>query len=286
MWESKSTTLRKGAQTFCSVLYYLFCCPLIDPRRTVEFLKSVYSYKQAESVRRLDQRVIPTVPPEDLFPGLFARPVQVLELGGPQRGGTTLYESYLLACIVQSLRPQVLFEFGTYEGRTTLQLALNSPPDAVVYTLDLPENHGSTQYALSFPEEGRTRTLPVGGFFQSHAVSGKIRQLCADSARADYKALRGIVDFIFVDADHGYSYVKSDSENAFCMRSPRGVILWHDYGSKWKDVSLFLRDVAAREQKSVYHLAGTKMAIYAPSISLSRKREVAGVCLVDKFVTE
>ena len=276
MWESKSTTLRKGTQTVGSVFYYLFCCPFIEPRRAVEFLKNVYFYKQAESIRRLDQTVIPTVSPEDLFPGLFARPVQVLELGGTQRGGTSLYESYLLASIVQYVRPQILFEFGTFEGRTTLQLALNSPPDAVVYTLDLPENQGSTRYRLSFPEENRLRSLPVGGFFQSCTVSGKIRQLFADSATADYKALQGSVDFIFVDADHGYNYVKSDSENAFSMRSPRGVILWHDYGSRWKDVTMWLRDVATYGRKSIYHLEGTNLAVYAPSISLSRQPEVAG----------
>lgn len=275
MWESKGTTLRKGAQTLGSVFYYLFCCPFIEPRRTVEFLRNVYFYKQAESVRWLDQTVIPSVPPEDLFPGLFTRPVQVLELGGTPRGGTTLYESYLLACIVQSLRPQILFEFGTFEGRTTLQLALNSPPDAVVYTLDLPNNYVSTRFALSFPEEGRERNLPVGGFFQSYAEAGKIRQLLADSATADYKGLRGSVDFILIDADHGYNYVKSDSANAFAMRSPRGVILWHDYGSKWRDVTLLLRDVATQERKSIYHLEGTNLAVYAPSIIPSKKPEVA-----------
>lgn len=283
MWKSKSTTLRKGVQTLGSVFYYLFWCPFIEPRRAVEFLKNVYFYKQAENISRLDQTVIPTVAPEDLFPGLFARPVQAVELDATQRGGISLYETYLLACIVQCLRPQVLFEFGTFEGRTTLQLALNSPPDAVVYTLDLPDDYNSTRYASSFPEEYSVRRLPVGGIFQYETVSGKIRQLLVDSAMADCKSLQGSVDFIFVDADHGYDYVKSDSENAFSMRSPRGVILWHDYGSKWKDVTLFLRDVATRESKRIYHLEKTNLAIYAPSLGPSRKSEIEGASPVADF---
>jgi len=280
MWESKSTSLRKGARAFGSALYYLFCCPLIEPRRTVEFLKSVYFYKQAESILRIAQTVIPTVPPEDLFPGLFARPVQALELGGTQHANPTPYESYLLACIVQSLRPRTLFEFGTFEGRTTLQLALNSPPDAIIYTLDLPEDYGSTHYARSYPDEDRVRRWPIGGSFQRYAISRKIRQLFADSASADYKYLRGGVDFIFIDADHGYEYVKSDSENAVSMMSPHAVILWHDYGSKWKDVTLFLYELAVRERKNIYHLEGTNLAIYAPAISLPRQPEVANASTV------
>jgi len=271
MWESKGTTLRKGFQSVAAIFYYLFYCPLRDRQRTVDFLKSVYFYEQADKIRRLDHSSIPTVPADQLFPGLFERPAELLELGGNRPSGTSLFESYVLACIVQFLKPHTLFEFGTSEGITTLQLALNSPEDAVVYTLDLPQNFGTTYYRLSFPEERLTQTLPVGGIFQPHPLSRKIRQLYDDSAKADFQSLRGQVDFVFVDGDHGYNYVKSDSENAFSMLRPDGVILWHDYGSRWKDVTRFLREAAKGQSRRIYHLHGTNLAVYAPAAGLWQK---------------
>jgi len=275
MWESKSTTIRKGAQTFGTVLYYLACCPFVAPQRTIDFLRSVYFYRQEEKIRWLDQTLIPTVAPDQLFPGLFENSVRLLELGKNRRSATTLLESYVLASVVRFVDARTLFEFGTFEGRTTLQLALNSPDEAVVYTLDLPQDFTATQYKLSFPEESQARRLPVGGLFQPYEVAGKIKQIYADSARANYESLRGKVDFIFIDADHGYNYVKSDSENAFSMLSSKGVILWHDYASRWRDVTLYLREVVKQQDKRIYHLAGTNLAIYAPSASLPPKTRMA-----------
>jgi hypothetical protein len=262
MKKSNAETFRKGFQSLGSIFYYLFYCPLRDPQQSLDFLKNVYLYQKTDRVRRLDSSVIPTLPAEQLFPGLFERPAQLLELGGKWQTGVSLFESYVFASIVRLLQPHTLFEFGTFEGITTLQLALNSLDDAVVYTLDLPDNIGRTQYPLSFPEESQTRTLPVGGIFCRYPLSRKIRQLYGDSAAADFQDMRGKVDFVFVDGDHGYDYVRSDTENAFSMLSSKGVIVWHDYGSKWKDVSLFLRELATQREKEIFHLESTNLAVH------------------------
>jgi predicted O-methyltransferase YrrM len=99
-------------------------------------------------------------------------------------------------------------------------------------------------------------------------VSHKIKQLYVDSANAELQNFRGKVDFVFVDGDHGYNYVKSDSESAFSMLTPSGVILWHDYASRWEDVTRFLREVANQQGKRIYHLQGTNLAVYARGASL------------------
>src|SRR5687768_11016497 len=41
-----------------------------------------------------------------------------------------------LACICKVVEPKTIFEIGTFRGRTTLNFALNSPPDCRIYTLD------------------------------------------------------------------------------------------------------------------------------------------------------
>ena len=75
-------------------------------------------------------------------------------------------------------------------------------------------------------------------------------QILLDSANVDFEPFRGKVDFVFIDADHGMSYVKSDSDNAFSMLSPQGVVLWHDYGGRWPDVARYLRK-GCRKEKTI-----------------------------------
>ena len=38
---------------------------------------------------------------------------------------------------------------------------------------------------------------------------------------------------MFVDGSHSYEYVLSDTEAAWKMVKPGGLILWHDYDSRW-----------------------------------------------------
>jgi hypothetical protein len=253
--------LRNGLEALATLPYYLFVCAITQPRRMARFLENLFEYQRAEKVHSGNQRLIPTVDPEQLFPGLFHQNVSLLDLGS-RPGGTTFFETYLMACLIKSLGARTIFEFGTFEGRTTLQLALNAPEEATIYTLDLPECNPSTRFDLAFPNEASSRKLPIGGLFQQRAESGKIMQLLLDSANMDFDPFRGKIDFVFVDADHGISYVKSDSENAFSMLSPQGVVLWHDYGGRWPDVARYLGEVAGK--KKLFHLDGTSLVVHGP----------------------
>jgi hypothetical protein len=253
--------LRNGLEALATLPYYLLVCPITQPRRMARFLENLFEFQRAEKVHSGNQRLIPTVDPEQLFPGLFHRKVSLLDLGS-RPGGTTFFETYLMACLIKSLGARTVFEFGTFEGRTTLQLALNAPEEATIYTLDLPECSPATRFDLAYPKEACSRRLPIGGLFQQRAESGKIMQLLLDSADVDFEPFRGKVDFVFIDADHGMSYVKSDSENAFSMLSPQGVILWHDYGGRWPDVPRYLREVAGK--KKLFHLDGTSLVLHGP----------------------
>ena len=255
--------IRSGLEALAALPYYLLVCPFTRPRRTARFLENLYEYRREEKVHSDNQRFIPTVDPEHLFPGLYRQRVSLLDLGS-HPSGTTFLETYLMVCLIRSLCARTIFEFGTSEGRTTLQFALSAPEEATIYTLDLPECRPATQFALSFPTEACSRELPIGGLFQKHAESRKIKQLLQDSATANFEPFRGKMDFIFIDGDHGRDYLKSDSENAFSMLSQRGVVLWHDYGGRWPDVAAYLLEIAGK--KRIYHLHGTSLAIHAPGV--------------------
>src|SRR5579859_7704287 len=64
-------------------------------------------------------------------------------------GNISFEELLILVELVQTRQPATCFEIGTYDGRTALNMAANTPEDAVIYTLDLPrEEIASTLFPL------------------------------------------------------------------------------------------------------------------------------------------
>jgi hypothetical protein len=53
-------------------------------------------------------------------------------------GNVSLQELAVLASLVRIRQPHRIFEFGTFDGRSTLNLAVNAPKQTLVMTLDLP----------------------------------------------------------------------------------------------------------------------------------------------------
>jgi predicted O-methyltransferase YrrM len=174
----------------------------------------------------------------------------VTELYRPRDMVVPLAEVLTLAAICRHLRPRRIFEFGTHTGSSTLVMAINVADDTEIFTLDLE------------PSER------VGSAYRNTEYSPRIRQLYGDSKTFDYAFFLGKVDFVFIDADHTYDGVKSDTEKAFELLRPGGVIVWDDY--RWLDVhvecvgvTLFLNEFG--KTHPVFNIAGTRFAIYVDS---------------------
>ena len=79
-------------------------------------------------------------------------------------GNIRISELAVLSAIAGSCEAGTnLFEIGTFDGRTSLNMAFSSPPDCTVYTLDLlPED--DTQFDLANGERHMVKSLsPVVG---------------------------------------------------------------------------------------------------------------------------
>lgn len=162
-------------------------------------------------------------------------------------------ELVILSQIVASLRPLQLFEIGTFNGRTTLHLALNAPDNALVTTVDL----GSGEFNFGADKRYFASTH-VGSCFQNTEVAKKIVQVLGDSHSLDFSACARSMDLVFIDGDHSYAGVMKDSELAFSLIRPGGVILWHDY--------LMIGDVtraisSLKKIHSLYRIADTSLVI-------------------------
>ena len=178
-------------------------------------------------------------------------------------GNISPAELMIIAALVKQRKPALCFEIGTFDGRTTENIAANQPENGHCYTLDLP------------PEGAETAALPLacgdityikkdqsGARISQAAREGKITQLYGDSAVFDFSPYFGNVDLMFVDGSHSYDYVLDDTEKAHQMVRPGGLILWHDYDSNWwPGVTRALNQLQAQDDRfrSIRHIENTTL---------------------------
>jgi predicted O-methyltransferase YrrM len=206
----------------------------------------------------------------DRIPELRENPPRIILQPLPGEGiETPVDELAYLALLTAALRPKMVFEFGTFRGRTALHFALNSPPDCRVFTLDLPPDERSEVLARVNPADAAIiRASETGKDCRDSDVSHKIEQLYGDSTRFDFRPFYGQVDLAFVDGGHDYEVARSDSRNAVAMTRPGGLVVWHDFGNygAYYDVVRAVFDEVPRAE--VWQVAGTQLAVYRKPDSL------------------
>ncbi len=181
-------------------------------------------------------------------------------------GNVSSFELFVINSLIVDASPKTIFEFGTFNGRTTLNMALNTRVDAEITTIDLdPKYLENTKYQLEEIEEKYVKKDSTGNLFKNSIAKTKIKQLYGDTATFDFSNYFNQIDFIFIDASHAYDYVINDSLIALKMlRNHRGVILWHDYGQMgyWPGVTLALDKL--RDENAAFaqlkHISGGTLA--------------------------
>lgn len=200
---------------------------------------------------------LPVVGPDDIT----SDGTQVALHGLESRdGNVSLLEVTVLSRLVREHAPRSIFEIGTFDGRTTLNLAANAPDDARVYTLDLPANE-PTAYALAAADYRFVNKPVSGARLAGTPYAAKVTQLYGDSATFDFSPYTA--DFVFVDGSHAYEYVMSDSMRALeLVGAGPGMIVWHDYAG-WDGVTRALQELAAADARfaSLRWVRGTTLAV-------------------------
>jgi hypothetical protein len=182
---------------------------------------------------------------EELFPGLYEREITLAKLGR-HWGDLPNEKGLILLCLLARAGYSPIVEFGTFRGRTTYNLALNS--DGTITTVDIGNVAGraiDVEVNLekqAYPEH-KTGELFLNG---PESVRNKIKQVIGDSTKLEFPDLYGKTGMIIVDGGHSYEVCKSDSEKALRLVSEGGVIVWDDYGDYWPGVKRALMELSTR----------------------------------------
>ncbi len=198
---------------------------------------------------------LPTVPLAQVLPGSAACEPRYFELTDDYREMMVPAELDTLCRIAAYWRPERLFEFGTYLGGSALQVAANS--EAEIYTLDLPPGEGQEVLDKDidvYPDE-------PGRKFHGTPYESRIHQLYGNSLTFDYSTHHGLCDMVFVDANHHYEHVCSDTDNALKLVRPGGLVLWHDYADYAPGVMQAL-DELAESGRTLFHIENTSMVVH------------------------
>lgn len=146
-----------------------------------------------------------------------------------------------LCMLCRLLQPRRIFEIGTFDGYSATAMAMNSPEDSVVYSLDL-------------SRKGTRRMT-----WEGTSLANRVVQLTGDSATFDYSPYRGNIDLFYVDGAHSYEYAHYDTQNALACTHQGSAIVWHDFGK----LGCLGVERAAREllsDKQIFAIPGGSLA--------------------------
>lgn len=204
-------------------------------RNSVSFLFEEGSLKRAS---------IPKISAEEL---LKANTEIKLSNFNVREGNVSPLELMIISSLVASRNPTNLLEIGTFDGNTTLQMALNCSPGATIHTIDLGENQITTELPiweedLKFVKDEKK----IVRKFTSSPLREKIVQHIGDSNAYDFSKFtkKAKVDFCFIDGGHSYACVKRDTEKALAILGENGILLWHDFNPNCPGVYRYLLEVS------------------------------------------
>ena len=252
--------LRDSIMTVSTVWQRAFLDAVIAPRRfrrMLPVMRKLCDMQHHPGIMSLEVSDLPA----------HKTPIQVLSIASGY-GGMSAQDLYALLRVVLWIKPQAIFEIGTFQGLTTANLALNSA--AQIYTLDLPQDMATDLEGYTPSDSALLQARgQIGTFYREFNQNGRIRQLFGDSRTFDYAPYYGSIDLVLVDACHLYDYVVSDSHHASRLLQPRGAIVWHDFGNS-RDVVRAVQQVA--REWPVYHVEGSNIAFHTRGVAQAAQR--------------
>jgi len=169
---------------------------------------------------------------------------------------TRFRDTRVLYKTVAVKKPEYILEIGTNYGHTTYGFKINSP-ESRIFTIDINKEMG-----IEVPQYQEVETLQreeVGVIFKGRNTD--IVQIFGDSREiSTYKELPDF-DFVYIDGNHSFDAVISDTENVFGKTRQNAFIFWHDYkDDSLVETKIALREIVRRYNIQILHIENTLLA--------------------------
>jgi len=175
-----------------------------------------------------------------------------------REGGSLPTDLLLLRALARRAPGCRYLEIGTWRGESAANVAEVA---AEVFTLNLsPEEI----WALGLPE----RYIGLHGFFSKPLPN--VRHLHGNSATFDFAGLGGPFDVVFIDGDHHYGAVRTDTARVFeHVVGPATTVVWHDASRqpgepRWEVLAGILDGLPAGAPGQLVQVENTLCALYSP----------------------
>jgi predicted O-methyltransferase YrrM len=171
-------------------------------------------------------------------------------------GGSLPTDIILLKALAKQIDNCSYFEIGTWRGESVVNVAETAKE---CYTLNLSKEE---MLAMKMPKEYAN----LHSFFSKD--KDNIKHLFGNSLNFDFKGLNKKFDLIFIDGNHTYDFVKSDTQNVFKhLIHDDSIVVWHDYAYNPEKVrSEILAGILDGTPKifhdNLYHVSNSMSAIF------------------------
>ena len=179
--------------------------------------------------------------------------------------GPNLLETAIKISLLKYVKPAKYFEFGTFLGVTTLNMAMNMHEGGGrIITLDL-DKSTFQQADIATPDipiaERHIRNITKLAFIGT-PYEKQITCLYGDSNVYDLSRFYGKIEMVYIDGGHDLKTLHSDTENALRMLPEHGTscIIWHDYQNPNFKVAQYLDDLSTT--LDLYHIEETMTVFY------------------------
>lgn len=171
-------------------------------------------------------------------------------------GSSLITDLVLLRSLARSLPECEYLEIGTWRGESIINVAKEAKHCT---SLNLsPEDIISLGYDKQYAD--------LHGCLLKN--TNNITQIYANSLTFDFQSMNKKFDLIFIDGDHSYETVKSDSAKVFkLLRNDNSMIIWHDSAfnpesPRHSVIAGILDGMPAETHANIYHVSNTLCAIY------------------------
>lgn len=209
-------------------------------------------YYKSKLYKKYGITQLPTVDLLDLFPDLNETISNYTFLEG-----TSLpTDLVLLKQLARRCEKGSYLEIGTWRG------------ESIVNIHDIIRDCTSISY---LPTNNYRFKRSEGLFLRN--TKNNIKQIHHDSKTFIFESLRKDFDLMFIDGDHSYKSILSDTKNLWRLKKNlKAVIVWHDYGYTTEDVrystlKAILDGVPSDYHENLYHVSNTMCAVFMVGIT-------------------